>query len=239
MPNRRYHIHIACTADISPSLMDSLTLFFEPKAFLTRDLLTNQTQTAAYSRRCIDSCDYVLLVATDSYGERNNTGVSQLHLSYVYAKTKNKPMTALIKTHLATEPLSRQLKDFIDLVAQHIPHCHYFDDQSNIDELLNTAYEALLAQYPGSGWVRAKDALGTALNQSAIKNYLVNESSDLSRGSSHPSNLPAELADFQLLKASGRAGGETSDILWQDNKADNQPKIESTTKVDNTILPMA
>lgn len=232
MPNRRYHIHVACTADISPKLMDSLTLFFERIAFLTRDLFTNQDHTAAYSRRCIDRCDYVLLLVTDSYGERNNTGVSQLHLSYVYAKTKNKPMMALIKSHSATEQLPRQLRDFIELVEQHIPHSHFFDDQSDVDELLGTAFNALTDHYPGIGWMRAKDAIETALTQTVGKHYLGNESGDSLRAAV---SRASDLNDFQLLKSTGSTHGSPSQALWQEGKLESNRLIEVKDKWDNQL----
>lgn len=166
MLNRRYHIHVACTADAPADLMDSLALFFERRAFLTYDLLTNQAETAGYSRRCIDSCDYVLLLVADSYGERNNTGVSQLHLSYVYAKTKNKPMVVLVKTHNDEEVLPRQLRDFITLVEQHVGQVNYFNDETDMGDLLSYTYNELQQQHPLAGWLPAKDSISEAIQNS-------------------------------------------------------------------------
>lgn len=169
MFNCRYHIHVACSPGIAPELLDGLTTFFEQTAFLTFDLLDDPQQSAAYSHRCIERCDYVLIIIEDSYGQRNNAGVSQLHLSYAYARSKNKPMEVLVKTHLDTEhPPKQQLSDFIGLIEKDIDHLHYFNDQVEMVAQLTGVYEALVKGHAGLGWVRGLDAIEIAAQQSNL-----------------------------------------------------------------------
>ena len=158
MLNRRHHIHVSCTADAAPELLDKLALFFNRQAFLTYDLLSRHPQAPSYSHRCIEQCDYLILLITDSYGELNNTGVSQMHLSYVYAKTKKKPILALMKVHPESTPLPQKLHDFITLIAQHITYTRYFDEQTDLSALLAKAYADLKMNYPSLGWQHASDS---------------------------------------------------------------------------------
>lgn len=155
MPDHRYHIHVACTSDVSSELLDTLALFFEQQAFLTYDLSNRHRQAASYSHRCIEKCDYVLLLITDSYGELNHTGVSQLHLSYAYARTKRKPLLVLIKEQPKSVELPQKLNDFIKLVTQHATYIHYFDEQTDLSVLLAKAYYDLKTNFPRIGWRHA------------------------------------------------------------------------------------
>lgn len=154
MLDHRYHIHVACTSDVSSELLDTLALFFEQQAFLTFDLSSSHPQAASYSHRCIEKCDYVLLLITDSYGELNNTGVSQLHLSYAYARTKKRPLLVLIKEQPQSFEIPQKLNDFIKLVSQHATHIHYFDAQTDLSALLAKAYSDLKVSHPSAGWQR-------------------------------------------------------------------------------------
>lgn len=169
MPNRRYHIHLACVAHDQPVILDGLALFFENKAFLTRDLRAiANSEAMQYSRRCIDVCDYVLVLVADSYGEKNPSGVSQLHLSYITAKTKNKPMMVLLKSDLDEETISRELSDFIKLIKnQQKSHVHYYHEETDLSQLLDYAFSELQTEHVGLGWVRSKpnDACERAIDK--------------------------------------------------------------------------
>lgn len=169
MPNRTYHIHVICDLTWQQPLADELAVFFENKAFLTYDLCGSHAQAASYSRRCIDACDYVLVILIDSYGTLNNTGVSQLHLSYLNARTRKKPMLILLKSHRDTSKLDRAFSDLLRLVEQQQhPHTHYYDYDTDLAQLLGYAYDKLLENYVGIGWIRAKNAIKTAITNAAL-----------------------------------------------------------------------
>lgn len=175
MPNRRYHIHLACVSNDQPDVLDNLALFFEHRAFLTRDLrVMNNSDTMNYSRRCIDSCDYVIVIIGDEYGELNPSGVSQLHLSYINAKTKNKPMLILIKSHDDTQDLSRQLIDLIRMIEQQkAGFIYYYDNKTNLSLLLENAFAEMLRHYKGLGWVRAtpKEAQAPSYRSAEVQHH--------------------------------------------------------------------
>lgn len=167
LPNRRYHIHVICANDDQSSSLDALVLYFEHRAFLTFDLALGDVLASNHSRRRIDECDYVLLLIGDSYGKPNNTGVSQLHLSYINARTKNKSMLILRKIHSGRgtqKGLSRQLTDLIRLIEQqNSGQILYYDDQTDLEQLLEFPYLQMLSEHPAKGWIRTENVIEETL----------------------------------------------------------------------------
>ena len=107
MSNRRYHIHVICADNDQLLVLDSVAMFFQGRAFLTYDVSSKLPKAALYGRQCIDACDYALMIIGDSYGTAQNTGVSQMHLSYLNAKAKLKPLLILVKSHHNEVNISR------------------------------------------------------------------------------------------------------------------------------------
>lgn len=148
MSNHYYHIHLACVADdlLLQTAQDDICIYFEKRAFLTRDLFINRPQSANYSWRCVNACDAVLLLVGSSYGRTNIAGVSQLHLSYSNAKTKNKPVFVFVHSSLLN-PLNDnwRLRDFVKMIEnQAIELIWYFDDNTDLFSLLNETIGRLL-----------------------------------------------------------------------------------------------
>ncbi len=152
MLNRRHHIHLICDSkdDSLYAMQDCLAVFFEQRAFFTKDLFLVGAQSANYSWRCINACHYTIVLLGDSYGTLTNTGVSQLHISYLNAKTKNKPMIALIGKNSSD---NRQLLDLIHTIQKQLTHVYYFDDTTDMDALLTEAYDALMSKQTEQGWM--------------------------------------------------------------------------------------
>ncbi len=158
MPEKRYHIHVICSPDDQVEMLDGLAIFMEKRAFLTKDLMQGDTESAGYSRRCIDDCDYLFMLVGDSYGKLHNTGVSQLHLSYIYAKTKAKPIVIFLKSHNKNSQLNltRQYQDFTLMVEKQNPNSiYYYDETIKYKEFFEPIYRKLITEYKKSGWQKA------------------------------------------------------------------------------------
>lgn len=158
MSNRRHHIHVICAANDQPLVLDCVAIFFQTRAFLTYDVSSALPRAALYGRQCIDDCDYAVLVIGHSYGATQNKGVSQMHLSYLSAKAKMKPMLILIKNQQEHTELSPQLKDFIRLVERQNIDINYYASATEIDRRLNHSYEAMIERHPALSWVRESSA---------------------------------------------------------------------------------
>lgn len=142
MSNHRQHIHLICDSSDSSlhSLRDTVVMFFENKADLTYDLFTATTATSNYSWRCVNACDWVIMLVGDSYGQLVNTGVSQLHISYLNAKTKNKPISILV---LPSDKRPRQLLDLLAIIQSQNQDIYHLDEDTHVGDLL----EALQYMY--------------------------------------------------------------------------------------------
>lgn len=85
-------------------------------------------------------------------------GVSQMHLSYLSAKAKLKPLLILIKIHHEATDVSRQLQDFTRVVQQQAKHVYYYGMDTNIEQLLIYAYENMVSNHEvKDGWVRMSE----------------------------------------------------------------------------------
>lgn len=176
MPNR-YHLHVICTAHDQPLVLDSLAIFFQKKAFLTYDVASQLPNAVVYGRQSIDACDFAVMVIGECYGSAASVVVSQMHLSYLNAKVKLKPLFILIKTHLKPESLSWQLADLIRMVEQQANYIYYYDDNTNIEQLLSYAYSEMLQKYPlQAEWVQHKWLTSDAKYSSSQKVLAQNSS---------------------------------------------------------------
>ncbi|WP_199507461.1 MULTISPECIES: DUF4062 domain-containing protein [unclassified Psychrobacter] len=148
----RYHIHVICAANDQLHLLEEIAIFFQTRAFLTYDVSSQIPTATLYSRQCIDTCDYTLVIIGDSYGMTHKIGVSQMHLSYLSAKAKMKPMMVLVKTQSSDLDISRQLQDFMRLVEQQANRVYYYDGATDMNELLSYAYDNMVEKHPALGW---------------------------------------------------------------------------------------
>ncbi|WP_262880791.1 DUF4062 domain-containing protein [Psychrobacter sp. ANT_WB68] len=237
MPNRRYHIHVICADNDQLLVLDSVAMFFQARAFLTYDVSSKLPKASLYGRQCIDACDYALMIIGDSYGTAQNTGVSQMHLSYLNAKAKLKPLLILVKNHHNEVNISRQLQEFTNMVTKKADKIYYYDTENDIEQLLIQAYYKMVANHKvGDGWIRVSDELIKA-NKSVVTEETVATFSTnrvLKQAQEHPAILnhlavdsvskPIILTDtFEIqYKAQAYEGGNLSDVTrpmilsWQE-----------------------
>ena len=208
LSNSRYHIHVICAAHDQSLVLDSLAIFFQKVAFLTYDVGNQISQASFYSRQSIEVCDYIIVVVGDDYGASRNVMVSQMHLSYLGAKAKNKPMITLIKTRDEETKVSWQLQDFTRLVERQSNHIYYYNSSTDIGQLLSYANNEMLASHKiAASWAMKSDIDTGYSNHSQ---NIVNESS---KPFKHPSKNTSSHSKSTDKSASGNAQAS--------NKTDN------------------
>ena len=187
MPNRRYHIHVICADNDQLLVLDSVAIFFQARAFLTYDVSSKLPRALLYGRQCIDSCDYALMIIGDSYGAVQKTGVSQMHLSYLNAKAKLKPLLILVKNQYQETSVSRQLQELVKLVSKQDNQIYYYDTEDDIEPLLAQAYHNMLVSHKVmGGWVRATEEVIKFNNQTIAERFtdLLSKNKDMKEESS-------------------------------------------------------
>ncbi|GAA0316073.1 DUF4062 domain-containing protein [Psychrobacter aestuarii] len=202
MSQRRYHIHVICAANDQLHLLEEVAIFFQSRAFLTYDISSQIPTATLYSRQCIDACDYTMVIVGDSYGTTHKIGVSQMHLSYLSAKAKMKPMMVLIKTQSDELDISRQLQDFMRLVEQQAHRVYYYDAETDMMQLLSYAFDNMVEKHAAVGWVQGSDVPSTSapshaslaphLNTTYKNNrqsYIITKDQDSIRTQEHSSSV--------------------------------------------------
>ncbi len=236
MPNCRYHIHVICADNDQLLVLDSLAMFFQSRAFLTYDVSSQLPKASLYGRQCIDACDYALMIIGDSYGTVQKTGVSQMHLSYLNAKAKLKPLVILVKNHRKDTDTSRQLQEFIKAVIRQDNQIYYYDTEDDIEQLLVQAYYNISNDHEVTGgWIRASEEMIKFSKQTVAERFTdllsnhrapekdgdeATESGAVANGESSTIILP-ETFDIQY-SAQAYEGGNLTDVTrimtltWQE-----------------------
>ena len=105
MLDKRYQVFISTSGrEMQPErIVLSQTLV--GMGFFSWGLEQRTPLSTAFARRQIDDCDYVVILLGSQYGEQSVSGVSYMHLEYIYAVTKQKPIIVFMHE----DPLSRDL----------------------------------------------------------------------------------------------------------------------------------
>lgn len=172
MSNNRYHIHIVCADNDQLICLNNLAIAYQARAFLTYDVSSKLPKASLYGRQCIDACDYALVLIGESYGTTQLSGVSQMHLSYLSAKAKMKPLLILIKAHDEDVVISRQLQEFTRIVENQAEHIHYYDSNTDIDQLLTLAHEDMIKRYDISEKWSKCDSHNSSYSKKEIPKFL-------------------------------------------------------------------
>ncbi len=197
------HVHIICDGNDTSLhyIQDSLSIYFEGLTCLSRDLYSNRPEAADYSWHCVNACDYAFVLIGDSYGTLTQTGVSQLHVSYLNAKTKRKPLVVFIKKNNTPSP---RLADFINTLKKDGNTIVYFEDNETLTELIKKAHTQLSQEQ------QAHIAPNTPTLSDTIIAPMPTKRAD---------NIPPNLQDEILLAGSAHAfeGGTLIEVAFSDS----------------------
>ena len=153
---RKYHLHQIFNSDdhLLHAILDEFVLMATMGAFLTQDLWQSSARSAAYSWRCINDCDVAVVFIGTEYGVINQSGVSQLHLSYNNAKTKMKPTLVFVHKQALLATANHRMQDLVRLIqakdltapSKQTPNqkVFYFDDNTDLGALIKSALTAML-----------------------------------------------------------------------------------------------
>jgi len=124
----------------------------------------NQSLSAMVAiRRQIDESDYYLLLLGSRYGSLMPSGVSYIHMEYVYAATKQKPMIILMQESPDTRAAELQEKtpegrlkftDFRKQLQRERESILYWRDARDLEMLLQQFMPEFIRRHPANGWIR-------------------------------------------------------------------------------------
>ena len=178
---KRYHIHVCLVRNENSHLEDAIAYALSADYFLTWDLLPTHKSFVEYSRQQIDQCDYMLYILGENYGALSPSGVSYLHLNYIYAATTRIPMVALISSQASKNDTSRQRWDLFNLVNKEQGNrtVVYYTVEEGIKDAMRL-FDELKTGSSRLGWVRGRHAVSEISKPNhPLKNTATTEESAL------------------------------------------------------------
>lgn len=170
MSEKRYQVFISSTYSDLQEERGVLTQALPVLGCLPCGLDINPAAPGAWAiiKKLIDESDYYLLLLGSRYGTLSPSGISYVHMEYVYASTKQKPI--LILMHDSPESRDsafqeknadgrRQFNNFRNLLQKGLVTS--WTDNWSLDAAIRNALPQLIEQRPSSGWIKA----GAAGNQ--------------------------------------------------------------------------
>lgn len=166
MLDKRYQVFISTSgADMQPErIILSQTLV--GMGFFSWGLEQRTPLSTAFARRQIDDCDYVVILLGSQYGEQSVSGVGYMHLEYIYAVTKQKPIIVFmhddpasrdLSLHDATPQLREKFNEFRQLLQKEVDQVFTYRTARELEMAVRLNMSQMLERYPVTGWVRPQN----------------------------------------------------------------------------------
>ncbi|GAA5001787.1 DUF4062 domain-containing protein [Acinetobacter puyangensis] len=168
MTEKRYHVYISTAfyGDVKAERLKMeyalLNMGVFPWEFNERRTSLNTAQ----ARRQIDDCDYVIFLLGGKYGDVSASGISYMHLDFLYALNKQKTIISFIdiapeqRTDLEPETNPESSKKFINFRAQikkDSQYCIEYNGLLDLERAVRNTFIKAIKETPALGWVRPKD----------------------------------------------------------------------------------
>ena len=166
MLDKRYQVFITTSGkEMQPERM-VVTQTLIGMGFFSWGLEQRKPLSTAFARRQIDDCDYVLLLLGSQYGEQSVSGVGYMHLEYIYAVTKQKPI--IVFMHDAPETrqndlqdqttaLKDKFKEFRHQLQKEVEQVVTYKTLRDLELAVRSYMPQMLERYPVVGWVRPQN----------------------------------------------------------------------------------
>ena len=203
MQDKRYQVFTATSGlEMLPERM-ALSQTLIGMGFFSWGLEQRTPLSTAFARRQIDESDYFILVLGSQYGELSVSGVSYLHLEYLYAKSKHKPM--LIILHEAPNSrapnvqeqkaeLQEKFADFRQQLISENDQVFSYRSLRDLELVLRQHIPHLLERSPATGWVRPGNSQKLMDEIEKLKQQLVKLEVEQGKTESSPVESLAKVA---------------------------------------------
>ncbi len=163
MIDKQYHVYISTAGPDTQPERAVVQQTLASLGFFSWGLEDRTPLTTAFARRQIDECDYFLLLLGSKYGELSASGVSYMHLEYIYAVTKQKPIIVLLHespdsrlTSLqeTTQDAKIKFQDFRRQLQREREMVVTYREARDLELALRHAMPQFVTRYPAQGWIR-------------------------------------------------------------------------------------
>lgn len=166
MIDKRYHVFI-CTSGIDMQAERVvLSQALVSQGFFSWGLEHRTPLTTAFARRQIDDCDYFILLLGSCYGDLSASGVSYMHLEYIYAVTKQKPIIILmhedpdsraVELQEKTAEGKSKFKDFRQQLQRERDVVASYRNARDLEMAVRHVMPQMIERAPALGWIRPQN----------------------------------------------------------------------------------
>ena len=166
MLDKRYQVFITTSGSEMQPERIILAQTLVGMGFFSWGLEQRTPLSTAFARRQIDDCDYVILLLGSKYGEQSVSGVGYMHLEYIYAVTKQKPIIVFMHDdpdarelclHDDKAELREKFKEFRKLLQNEVDQVFTYRTMRDLEMAVRLNMTQMLERYPVSGWVRPQN----------------------------------------------------------------------------------
>ena len=167
MLDKRYQVFISTSGSEMQPERIILSQTLVGMGFFSWGLEQRNPLSTAFARRQIDDCDYVVILLGSQYGEQSVSGVGYMHLEYIYAVTKQKPIIVFMhddpasrepSLHDAKAELREKFNDFRKLLQTEVDQVFTYRSLRDLEMAVRLNMPQMLERYPVTGWVRPQNA---------------------------------------------------------------------------------
>lgn len=167
MLDKRYQVFISTSGSEMQPERIILSQTLVGMGFFSWGLEQRNPLSTAFARRQIDDCDYVVILLGSQYGEQSVSGVGYMHLEYIYAVTKQKPIIVFMhddpasrepSLHDAKAELREKFSDFRKLLQNEVDQVFTYRSLRDLEMAVRLNMPQMLERYPVTGWVRPQNA---------------------------------------------------------------------------------
>lgn len=166
MIDKRYHVFICTSGADMQAERVVLSQALVSQGFFSWGLEQRTPLTTAFARRQIDDCDYFVLLLGGCYGELSASGVSYMHLEYIYAVTKRKPILVIMHEAPEGRPIELQEKtsearlkfqEFRQQLQREREVIVTYRNMRDLEVAVRRGMPLMTERYPAPGWIRPQD----------------------------------------------------------------------------------
>lgn len=151
----RHHVHVCYVPGDVQRECAAIKQQLNDKAFFTWSEQTSDPVLLGVARKQIDEADYVIVLVGEQYGQLSSSGVSQLHLDFIYAMNQSKPMLVcnlIVADTGGSNFDERKMQEFKQQAIRCGKPLLNYTNSAELHAKLLTGYLALVAKFPSAGW---------------------------------------------------------------------------------------
>ncbi len=166
MLDTRYQVFISTSGNEMQAERAVLMQTLVGMGFFSWGLEQHTPLSTSIARRQIDDCDYLLVLLGSRYGEQSVSGVGYMHLEYIYAMTKQKPVIVFMhddpesrdsKLQDQKPELKEKFKEFRKQLQQEVDQVFTYRSLRDLEIAVRSNMPQMLERYPVTGWVRPQN----------------------------------------------------------------------------------